>query len=426
MWLAFYVASVSLDVVAHNAGTTVVDPQQLAVAVSRVGRRQGGTTGIGGSSSVSLHGHVGTMRDVALDAVRPADACRVVPVGTVAVREGSIAGVDLVGPAPGQVARVAGGAPLRDVGDVPIRFGGQQCNASDVGNVAVRDVPVVGRRVDLGGCVGDLDACRRCTQLSRRDDTGRAGGRRTDDSLSQRSGIDRDRLQDAIVAVAVRVVTRTALKRDAGLARVDGSRNGPVAPDGAGRRAIDLVLRRYGRFRAQSRNAGGLQHDRGYSGSTGHGLDGTCAIDLGVLETAATKRGIGVRVDAVLDVCRCARSGVAGVAQRGLSCLEQELGLGCVRPVARSTPATSGVGDEGCLTSTDCGADVRPVVGRCRPDATHREYEGASRSEEEKLLHCPASISHYTCSISFTVSSMFRTLLLLQTAVLSLKPLSHA
>jgi hypothetical protein len=42
---AFYVASVSLDVVTHNAGTTVVDPQELAVAVSGVTWRQGGATG---------------------------------------------------------------------------------------------------------------------------------------------------------------------------------------------------------------------------------------------------------------------------------------------------------------------------------------------------------------------------------------------
>src|SRR5450631_1139776 len=303
MWLAFYVASVSLDVVAHNAGTTVVDPQQLAVAVSRVGRRQGGTTGIGGSSSVSLHGHVGTMRDVALDAVRPADACRVVPVGTVAIREDRIAGVDLVGPAPCQVARVAGAAPLRDVGDVAVCLGGRWLVTSDIGNVAVRDIPVVASRVDLAGCVGDTDPGRRCTQLSwRGDDTGGAGHRRTDNSLSQRSGIHGDRPQDAVVAVAMRVVTRTALKRDAGLARVDGGRNGPVAPDGAGRRAVDLVLRRYGSTRGQRRNAGGLQHNRGYSGSAGYCLGRTRTIDLGVLETATSKSDVGEGVDAVLDV----------------------------------------------------------------------------------------------------------------------------
>jgi hypothetical protein len=42
----FYVASVSLDVVAHNAGTTVVDPQELAVTVSGVTSRQVSATRI--------------------------------------------------------------------------------------------------------------------------------------------------------------------------------------------------------------------------------------------------------------------------------------------------------------------------------------------------------------------------------------------
>ncbi len=139
---------------------------------------------------------------------------------------------------------MAGGAPFRDLGDEARR-------------VFVRDIPVVFGRIELGGGVGDPHA------------------------RARRAGFLRDRPEDPVVAVPVRIVAGAAAQRD-GLAVVDFGADWAVAPGRLGR-----CVHRVGR---SDRGVGGEHRDDAAGVRAPAPLaGGVGGVDQRVLEAAAAQ-----------------------------------------------------------------------------------------------------------------------------------------
>src|ERR1039458_9441216 len=227
--------------VAHPAGAAGVDPQQPAARARRQFLRA-----VDSERTCFFGFRVGAVRDVALDTARRAPRR---PVGDVAIGKDGVAACGVGGGA--EVARVAEGAPGRDLGD-------------EVRRVFVFDVPVVFGRVDVLGFValhfrgfGDFHA-------------------------RGRARFDRDGPQEPVHAVAVRVVAGAAGQRD-GVAVVHVGADRAIAPIGLARFFVDRVGRSDRGAGAQNRNdAAGVGAFASLAGRVG-------GVDQGVFEAAAAQ-----------------------------------------------------------------------------------------------------------------------------------------